>query len=345
MPLKPYRSAIHRFFLDTWYQKRWWAWLLLPLSWLFQLLAAINSRRAKRQQKHLPVPVVVIGNISVGGTGKTPVIIALVRTLQQRGVSVGVISRGYGSQAPHYPYKVSPTDDPVISGDEPLLIARSVDCPVVIGHRRIAAGELLLKEHPDTQLILSDDGLQHYRLGREKEIVVIDAERGLGNHFCLPAGPLREPASRLSSVDWILLNGNSTRPPAESLLPIKLRPIGWRHITSNTLCDLHPLPWQGSQQPVVAIAGIGNPQRFFNSLVSLGIEADTLALEDHYVFSKADFAELEHSIVLMTDKDAVKCQTLAHAHCWSLVVEMDLPELLVEGVVQLVQASDIPDNS
>ena len=336
MPLKPYRSLLHRFFLDTWYRKRWWAWLLLPLSWVFQILAAINTHRAKRQQKSLSVPVVVIGNISVGGTGKTPVIIALANALQKKGVSVGVISRGYGSQAPCYPYTVKYDDKPSITGDEPLLIARSANCPVVIGHKRIAAGEQLLKEYPQTQLILSDDGLQHYRLGRDKEFVVIDAQRGLGNHFCLPAGPLREPARRLASVDWILLNGQSQRPEAEALTPVELQPVAWRHVASNTLYDLTPLPWPESPQAVVAIAGIGHPQRFFNSVASLGIQAQTVPMEDHYVFSADDFREHEQNIILMTDKDAVKCRDLVHEQCWSLVVDMQLPEDVIDDVMGLL---------
>ena len=340
-------SLLHRFFVHTWYKKRWWAWLLLPLSWIFTVLAAIHRRQVKKRAVNLSVPVVVVGNITVGGTGKTPLIIALVKALEARGLKVGVISRGYGASAPYYPYAVTADDTAREVGDEPLLMAQSLQCPVVIGRRRVAAGQHLLEKYPNTHLILSDDGLQHYRLARTMEIVVVDGERGLGNHFCLPAGPLREPASRLAGVDWILRNHSSsaslpessvstTEAAAGTLLEIGLRAVAWRHVATQERLPLLPLPWDGNHQPVVAVAGIGHPQRFFSTLAQLPVVTKTaLAFDDHYTFTENDFSCWKDNIVLMTEKDAVKCHALAHQQCWALVVEMSVPDILIDSITAL----------
>jgi tetraacyldisaccharide 4'-kinase len=348
------QSLLQRFFLDMWYQKRWWAWLLLPVSWVYQCVAYLYSRRQKTQTQAIPVPLVVIGNISVGGTGKTPVIIALANALSAKGISVGVVSRGYGSQAPHYPFMVtSHHRDAHITGDEPLLIAQSTHSPVAIAQDRVAAVRYLLSAFPEIQIILSDDGLQHYRLGRAMEVVVVDEERGLGNHFCLPAGPLREPAKRLASVDWILLNQGSTDTEKEvnkgesrsHLLPIHLVPKAWRHLSTQRIVPLHPFPWLGKtgSQPkaIKAVAGIGNPERFFASIDSLNIACETYAFDDHYGFSAEDFSLWQDSILLMTEKDAVKCQSFTEntpmgQQCWSLIVDITLPEVFVDSVAELL---------
>jgi tetraacyldisaccharide 4'-kinase len=345
MPTSNQQSPLQAFFLETWYNKRWWAWLLLPMAWLYQLLSSLHSYWQKKQSSRIPVPVVVIGNISVGGTGKTPVIIALAKALLEQGIAVGIISRGYGSQAPHYPYRVnSATDSASIAGDEPLLISQATACPIVIDKDRVAAARYLLKACPEITLILSDDGLQHHRLERDMEIVVVDGQRGLGNHFCLPAGPLREPARRLASVDWVLVNQeqNASQEQADSdaLLSVTLAPHAWRHIASQQIHPLQPLPWlEGNTSPAVqtvqAVAGIGHPQRFFRTLETLVIDCETQAFDDHYGFTQADFADWQDKVVLMTEKDAVKCRTLSHSQCWSLIVEMTLPDTLVASVVAL----------
>jgi tetraacyldisaccharide 4'-kinase len=353
-----------------WYDKRWYAWLLLPISWIYQLLALAHRWWQKKRAVTLPVPVVIVGNITVGGTGKTPVIIALAKALTQKNVRVGIISRGYGSRAPHYPYPVRVDDVPSNTGDEPLLIARSTQCPVIIGSNRIAAAQQLLAEH-DVDIILSDDGLQHHRLSRQIEIVVVDGQRGLGNHFCLPAGPLREPAKRLASVDWILINrpenqtGASTlstsKPSApqsgslSNIQPIKqpqlpvdvtLHPNAWRHVNSQKSHPLTPLPWvnEDSVQSIHAIAGIGNPQRFFNTVEYLGIASEHHAFDDHHQFVVDDFSGWANYIVLMTEKDAVKCQVLMGqstmpTECWSLVVDMNLPDALIDHVCGQIKFS------
>lgn len=341
------QSALQSFFLDTWYNKRWWGWLLLPISWLYQLLSAVYRYQQKKRMTSIAVPVVVVGNISVGGTGKTPVIIALVKALQERGIAVGVISRGYGSQAPYYPYNVSTTDTASVAGDEPLLIAKAANCPVVIAKNRVAGANYLLQQHPTLALILSDDGLQHHPLGRDMEIVVVDGERGLGNHFCLPAGPLREPASRLGSVDWVLLNQPSPThfvPETNTLLNITLEAKAWRQVRTQALYPITPYPWlhNATEKPtanIKAVAGIGHPQRFFNTLGGLGVSCDTYAFDDHHQFNQEDFSPWLNSVVLMTEKDAVKCQAIDHQQLWSLVVEMSVPEKLLTSIIQLVQST------
>ncbi|MFT7389172.1 MAG: tetraacyldisaccharide 4'-kinase [Candidatus Endobugula sp.] len=364
-----HHSPRQSFFLDMWYAKRWYAWLLLPVSWVYQLSAIIHQWWQKKRAIILPVPVIIVGNITVGGTGKTPVIIALARSLTAKNVSVGIISRGYGSRAPYYPYPVSVNDLPHHTGDEPLLIARATQCPVMIGSHRVAAAQQLLAEH-DVDIILSDDGLQHHRLSRDIEIVVVDSQRGLGNHFCLPAGPLREPAKRLASVDWILINRSAGHPrviqpdtapsqfseplspsntqatkPPRLPLDVTLQPMAWRHVASQTLYPLAPLPWVNRDKVslIHTIAGIGNPQRFFSTIEQLAINSECYAFDDHHQYIVEDFSSWTNATVLMTEKDAVKCQALMSedampADCWSLVVEMDLPDPLIAHIFEQVNS-------
>jgi tetraacyldisaccharide 4'-kinase len=375
------QSRLQYFFLDTWYNKRWWAYCLLPVSWLYQLLSYFYSLIQKKCACKLSVPVVVIGNISVGGTGKTPVIISLANALSQQGVSVGIISRGYASDAPHYPYIVTAyNNDASITGDEPLLIAKATNCVVAIDKDRVAAAKYLLAEFPETEIILSDDGLQHYRLERDLEVVVVDGGRGLGNHFCLPAGPLREPPKRLASIDWVLVNQDTANAAntavnnsVNKLLMMTVEPKAWCNLSTQVEHPLLPLPWlekerlkkeslekeslgegglvrdslernnptQNNQQ-VKAIAGIGNPQRFFNTLHSLSVECEAYGFDDHYAFSAKDFSHWKDATVLMTEKDAVKCQpflqdTILGAECWSLIVDITLPDVFLESVKKLLK--------
>jgi tetraacyldisaccharide 4'-kinase len=243
---------------QTWYTRHPIRWLLLPLSWLY--LAIITLRRWFYEQQwltqhRLPVPVIIVGNISIGGTGKTPFVIWLVEQLRQAGFHPGVISRGYGGQAPYYPYTVT-VDSPVTaSGDEPLLIASRTQCPVVVAPNRREAGEQLLRES-GCDVIIADDGLQHYALQRDIEIVIVDAARQFGNGLCLPAGPLREPRKRLTEVDYVVYNGETDA----HAYWMHLSGQAWINIANpNQTAPLDAF----SQQAVHAIAGIGNPNRFF----------------------------------------------------------------------------------
>ncbi len=305
--------------MNFWYKKSWPAYLLLPFSLLFLLVSGLRRLLFKSgllPSYRAPVPVIVVGNLSVGGNGKTPVVIWLVQQLQQRGFSVGVISRGYGGQSKIYPLSVKADSDPVQVGDEPVLIAKRTKVPLCISPNRQQAIELLLQQHP-CDLIISDDGLQHYKLQRDIEIVVMDAERGLGNGFVLPAGPLRELPSRLNGADLIIANGH---PRQDCDVTMKLVP----KYAVNLLTQEKRLLTEFNQ--VSAIAGIGNPQRFFNMLRELNIElSETRAFQDHQHYHPALFTKLaENRPLFMTEKDAVKCTLFAQPNWWYVPVETEI---------------------
>ncbi len=333
------------FWLDAWYQGRWWLWLLWPLSLLLRLLAAVRRRHLSAKTDALDVPVIVVGNITLGGTGKTPVIISLVQHLRDKGFTPGVVSRGYGSKAPHYPYLVTSSSPVTESGDEPLLIALETDCPVMIGADRIAAAQSLI-DHHQCDILLSDDGLQHYRLPRQWEICVLDAGRLWGNGLCLPAGPLRESPNRLVQVNAILLNGQLTdeqqsQPQVKELLSeahsLVLKPSAWHNLEDDSRCSIEAFPRpaeiaedkerdddEGQQR--FAITGIGNPNRFFDTLSSLGIDCPSQSFPDHYAFAASDLAFAGDNLLMMTAKDAVKCRSFARANWWYLSVSAQLSE-------------------
>jgi tetraacyldisaccharide 4'-kinase len=261
----------------------------------------------------LPVPVIIVGNLSVGGTGKTPLLIYLAKLLRQEGLRPGIISRGYGGQARHWPQWVDKNGDPAQVGDEAVLIAAQTGCPMAVGPARIDAARLLL-ENDACDVILSDDGLQHYALGRTLEIAVIDGERRFGNGFCLPAGPLREPASRLRSVDLVVCNGAAREAGEYSM-----------QVAGNAAVNL----LTGEQKPLSffarqschAAAGIGNPQRFFELLQRAGIVCETHIFPDHYAYRAADIDFHDGKPVLMTEKDAVKCRRFARENDWCIPVQ------------------------
>lgn len=314
-----------------WYGRPGWLLLLAPLSGLFYVLATLRRLKTQRNQKDLPLPVVVIGNISVGGTGKTPVIIALVEALRQRGWRPAVISRGYGGSV-HGSRIISATDTPEQVGDEPLLITRSARCSVAVGRDRVASVELLAKQ-TDCNVILSDDGMQHYRMARDMEIAVIDAGRGLGNGWLMPVGPLREPAKRLRRVDWVLLNGEQKpRLPAfiKRQSGIVLKPLEWRNLLTGEIKAPDDLPIDSA----TAVAGIGHPQRFFATLANLGFRGPTFAFPDHHPFSEPGLAPFQEKMLLMTEKDAVKCTRWAGPNWWALQVGFALPVELIDDIVQ-----------
>lgn len=314
-----------------WYRSKWLAWLLSPLALLFYLVS-----RNKRQKflnnppQALTAPVIIVGNISVGGTGKTPLLIALVELLQQQGYKPGVISRGYGGKAPHYPYTLNEGSSAAEAGDEPLLIYQRCGCPVVVDPNRLQAAEHLLA-HNDVDIILSDDGLQHYALHRDIELAVIDGKRGLGNRLCLPAGPLRETASRLNSVDFVLINGTS-----------HVKFAAQQHQFSVNAQAIQPLHGISSNKPdkraVHAVAGIGNPQRFFATLDQLGYAYTPHIFADHYAFKADDLLFGDNKAVIMTEKDAVKCKQYKELNNhWYLPVQAELPPTFVKAFLQQVQ--------
>lgn len=292
------------------------------LSWLRRLFL-------QARQQRLGVPVVVVGNISVGGTGKTPVIIALTQALQALSLKVGLVARGYGGSFTGDALLVSKQTDPTLCGDEPALLAHSLDCPIAIGRDRVEAGKILVGQ--GCQVILSDDGLQHYRLARDLEIILIDQSRGLGNGWCLPLGPLREPVGRLKNADWVLYNGGTSQ-TGFSLVPQR-----FRNLANNLPFPLTPRPW-GEATCVDALAGIGNPERFFATLEALGLAVTRHPKPDHHSFSLQDFAFSQGGPLLITAKDAVKCRMLAPPNTWVLDVEAQLPAAFLQAFCDRILA-------
>lgn len=312
---------------QAWYERGGLTQVMRPLSWIF--LSIVTVRRFLYRVnvlKHvsLPVPVIIVGNISVGGTGKTPLVIWIARFLQQAGYKPGVISRGYGGQARSWPQQVRPDADPVMVGDEAVLISRRTGCPMAVGPNRVADSQALLK-YADIDVIISDDGLQHYALDRTVEIAVIDGVRRFGNGFCLPAGPLRELRSRLEAVDCRVTNGVA----AQGEIPMRYQ----ADKAINMISGEERLISDFRDEPVNAIAGIGNPDRFFNFVRANGIRSNTRAFPDHHPFAAEDLAFSGDEVLLMTEKDAVKCQRFARDNWWYVPVEAILPE---EFGVQLI---------
>jgi tetraacyldisaccharide 4'-kinase len=316
--------------------------VLWPLSVLFGALAALRRglyRAGLLARTRMRVPVIIVGNINAGGTGKTPCVIWLVRWLLDHGFSPGVISRGYGSTA-HAARSVAADSNPADVGDEAVLLARRCACPVWVGASRVAAAQALLAAHPQCTVLISDDGLQHYALERAVELVVLDGERGCGNGMLLPAGPLREPLDRLAEVDALIINGGAAFPL--EVLPSKVPAFDMR-LDGATFYALRE-PGQNvaadhfERLSVRAIAAIGNPQRFFNRLHELGISFTARAFPDHHAYTVADCAFGAKTAVIMTEKDAVKCERLAGEHdsWWALRVDATIDDRLGELIVHKI---------
>lgn len=315
--------------MRIWLERQWYRWsiwhlILLPLSLLFWLLSSarrVSYRRGWKRSVKLPCPVIVIGNISVGGTGKTPLVIALAAVLKNAGFRPGLISRGYRGTST-LPRPVFADSEPEAVGDEAVLLARKTDCPVWVGQSRVAAGLALLAQHPEVNVIVCDDGLQHYHLARDVEVVVIDALRWFGNGQLLPAGPLREPVRRMRSADVVVING--WLPGA----PLQRREFTMQ-LTGNLLYNLRnpeltAPPETFAGQPLHAVAGIGHPGRFFAHLKKLGLCFTEHPFPDHHPFTPQDFPWPESEAVVMTEKDAVKCAHFVGDNAWVLPVEAQL---------------------
>jgi tetraacyldisaccharide 4'-kinase len=299
------------------------AWVLLPLAGLFALVAALR-RRAYRagwlRVEHLPVPVVVVGNIGVGGSGKTPVVLWLVELLRSAGFRPGIISRGYGGSETGVAV-VPPEGEPARYGDEPVLLARLAGCPVAVGADRPAAGRHLLVIHPECDVIVSDDGLQHYRLGRDVELVVVD-EAVLGNRLPLPAGPLREGLVRLAEADLVIAHGpfGPTLTRAVGAVPVASMELVGKELVSLADPARHASPAAFSGRAVHGVAGIGRPERFFRQLESLGLSVIPHAFPDHHSYTPADLAFAPGEPKILTAKDGVKCASFATPELWVLPV-------------------------
>jgi len=311
--------------------------LLLPLSWLYGLVSGLIRLSYKvglKRAWRAPVPVVVVGNLTAGGNGKTPVVIWLVEQLTQRGIRVGVVSRGYGGKAERYPLLLTGQTTTAQAGDEPVLIFQRTGAPVAVSPVRSEAVQALLSQ-TDVQMVITDDGLQHYALARDKEIVVIDGVRRFGNGWWLPAGPMRERASRLKSVDAVIVNGGSAQAGG---IPMQLRPGLAVNLVTGERRDVAELP------NLVAMAGIGHPPRFFSTLEACGARLlNTVPLADHQALSQAQVAGFTApgQTLIMTEKDAVKCRAFARDNWWYLPVDAELqgeqPERLLQALIALAE--------
>lgn len=332
---------MYRWIHRVWYEGAAGYWLLLPLSGLYWLVLAL--RRACYEagllgRRVAAVPVVVVGNITVGGTGKTPVTIWLARELAARGFRPGIVSRGYGGSRRGSSMRVDAASDPQVVGDEPVLLAKRTGCPVVVDPDRFRATGMLVAEGID--VIIADDGLQHYRLARTYEICVVDGARGLGNRRLLPAGPLRETIDRLGEVDQVLVNGvldaasdrlsvveqNAIRFDLVATEATRLDGSGSRALSSFADTTVH------------AVAGIGNPQRFFDLLRSFDIQVIEHALPDHAKLGRRDFEFGDAFDVLMTEKDAVKVRADARTGLWSVPVALEMDPALSRPWLEQVES-------
>jgi len=334
--------------LQVWYEGRWWLHLLRPLSALFQALTHsrkfFQAQSANELASSLPknLAIVVVGNISLGGTGKTPLLMALVKRLRDEGYNPGVISRGYGrdEESSEAVYLAGPHSSALDLGDEPYLIYQQLACPLAVGRDRAAALQALVEAH-HCDVVLSDDGLQHYRLPRHIEIAVIDGARGLGNGLCLPAGPLRESGRRLEDVDFAVVNGpaRDEKPiPVSVQYSMNLKPQSWHSVSDRA--QTLPLSSFVAEPDLLAVAGIGNPQRFFNTLSALNLDFESRAFADHYAYQAEDIPR--EQTVLMTAKDAVKCQDFATERCWYLAVESELPKMFWQQFLSRVRKQIAP---
>lgn len=317
-----------------WYGRGIGCRLLIPLAFLFAFAAwlrRLSYRLGWLGTARLPVPVMVVGNITVGGTGKTPLVIWLAERLRARGYRPGIVSRGYAADG-KAARAVGPDSSPAEVGDEPVLLARRSGCPVWVGRRRVEAAQGLLAAHPEVDVIVADDGLQHYALGRDIELVVVDGKRRFGNGWRLPAGPLREPVGRLREVDAVVVNGGSFRATEATCFDMELAAARFHalHAPERVVAADH---FRG--RIVHAVAGIGNPQRFFDTLAALGLSVVPHPYPDHHVFTAGDLPE---GTVAMTEKDAVKCTALDHPDAWVLAVDGRVPEGLEKLILDKLDA-------
>ena len=322
----------HGGFPDCWSRTTALTVLLLPLAGLFALLVAVRrllfSCGVLRSHR-LPVKVIVVGNLMVGGVGKTPLVLWLAQLLRSSGLSPAILLRGYGGKE-RLTRAVSVSDDPLLTGDEAVLLAGRAGCPVWAGQDRAAAGRALLQAHPECNIIICDDGLQHYRLARDVEIAVED-ERGHGNGWMLPAGPLREPASR--AVDATVVNGpalssghGSGRRYGMRLLPAGLETLSGKPVEAASFDGLR----------LHAIAGIGHPARFFATLSGMGLRFTPHAFPDHHAFVPADLHFPDCDAILMTEKDAVKCRAFASDGCYMLRVAAEADPAFADYLLEAI---------
>lgn len=306
--------------------------VLWPLGALYEGAAVARRRLYRRgflRTEQLPVPVIVVGNISLGGTGKTPLIIWLARRLGERGYRVGIVCRGYGGEAKDWPREVDAASDAAEVGDEAVLLASSTRCPVFAAPDRVAAARQLTDRH-SVDVILSDDGMQHYRLARDIELAAVDGTRGLGNGYCLPAGPLREPARRLREVDAIVVHEGDWG--HAGVLRTRARVARVYELATGSEASIE----QFRGRSVHAVAAIGNPDRFFTLLERHGVVVHDHAFRDHAALTRADLRFDDSDPVLITEKDAVKCRDDAPRGVWCVSIDLDFDKGDDERLMRMV---------
>ncbi len=328
--------------MNSWFQKQWssyslWHLLLLPLSWIFLVIISVRKslyRLGWLKSTRLSVPVIVVGNITVGGTGKTPLVIWLAEQLQLAGFTPGIISRGYGGTS-NLATTVFSDSNPEQVGDEPVLVAKRTACPMFVGANRVAVGQALLQENPQCNVIISDDGLQHYALQREIEIALVNSNSQFGNQLLLPAGPLREKLSRLQSVDAIVDSGNGSVIDVLQVPTFNMALQGGYFESVDDSKAKQPAGYF-AEKNLVAIAGIGNPERFFNQLSDLGLQFERKAFADHHAFTAQDLMQFSGKTILMTEKDDVKCSTFTTHDAWCLPVTATISASSQTSLITLI---------
>ena len=325
---------------DFWYEPSPLGALLAPLGWavaLFTVLRRGAYRAGMRRSWQVGCPIVVVGNLSAGGTGKTPLVIAIAKLLARRGLRVGVVCRGYRGSASRWPRQVRSDSDPNRVGDEAVLLARRTGGPVAAGPNRIAAARILFRR-AKCDVILSDDGLQHLRLARDVEIVVVDGVRRHGNGRCMPAGPLREPLGRLASVDLVVVNGAARSGELEMQL------VAGDAVSLVDAGQTRPLDsFRGA--PVHAVCAIGHAERFFRTLEAHGVTIVRHPFPDHHPFREAEIRFPDGAPVLMTEKDAVKCERFADARHWYVPVEAVLSSALEARLLAILRERGVAVDS
>lgn len=328
----------------VWYGKgRPLGWLA-PLAWLYRAISDFRRSKAwELRNEPLPVPVVVVGNITAGGTGKSPLTARLVKEMSEAGWRPVILSRGYGGKSGGYPLLVDSESDPATAGDEPVMLAQATGVPVVVDPQR-RRGAAYAISHFLGNVLICDDGLQHYALPRDIELAVFDASRGIGNGAMIPAGPLREPVSRLTSVDFVVVNGAEAEGAGGRLesfegvehpeiFPMHLLPSSLIHVTTGHHAPLAEI----AGRKVHGVAGIGNPARFFGTLRQLGAQVRETPFPDHHRFRARDLSAEPEEWLVMTAKDAVKCRKFAPDNAWYLAVEAELPDSFIEAFLRRLE--------
>ena len=325
------KQKLSRFFDSMWYGKRPIALAFIPLSWLFSLIIQVRKfayNKGWKKTSKVSAPVIIVGNITVGGTGKTPLVIWLAQLLKQAGYCPGIISRGYGGIASSWPQQARGDSDSRVVGDEAKILARRAGCAVAVGPNRAESAQALIDRH-GCNVIVSDDGLQHYAIERDVEIAIVDGERRYGNSYLLPAGPLREPVERLKSVDLVVCNGLASS--GEHPLRVEGK------VAVNVLDEALTKPLEEFKgQAVHAVAGLGNPSRFFSHLKKFGIAFEPHIYPDHHEYQLADISFDDDKLVMMTEKDAVKCTGIASKNCWYVPIRAQMTKKFGLAVLSLI---------